>query len=157
MTTTAAVLPQLRISVLYHLLLIQLLLQSICSSRLCSIVTTNVDALVFSIRPATSVDVKEAQKVLFREMMNPLSVSETTMIVASCGSDNDNDDGNMIGFGQIRPLDDKYSELASLYVYPPYRNQGVGSEIVSALLSRHDTTNTAQPQQSQSQKRCPDD
>lgn len=44
----------------------------------------------------------------------------------------------MIGFGQIRPLNIEYSELASLYVLPDYRQQGVGSALVKELLARHE-------------------
>ena len=44
----------------------------------------------------------------------------------------------MVGFGQIRKLDDHYSELASLYVNPPYRSNGIGTAIVSELLKRHE-------------------
>ena len=39
----------------------------------------------------------------------------------------------ILGFGQIRPLDDKYSELASLCV-PQYHHQGVGSALVQEFL-----------------------
>jgi ribosomal protein S18 acetylase RimI-like enzyme len=90
------------------------------------------------IRPATSDDVARARRILFREMMNPLSVSESTMVVAVCSSGIDDDNNLMVGFGQIRSLDDEYSELASLYVDPHYRRQGIGSKIVTSLLARHD-------------------
>ena len=43
----------------------------------------------------------------------------------------------ILEFGQICPLDDKYLELASLYV-PQYHRQGVGSALVQELLECHD-------------------
>jgi ribosomal protein S18 acetylase RimI-like enzyme len=100
-----------------------------------------VNSLV--IRPATSKDIFSARKILFQEAMNPLSISERTLLVACDDDDDDDDDDNdndkiMVGFGQVRPLDAAYSELASLYVDPDHRHQGIGSALVEKILERHD-------------------
>ncbi|KAI2494055.1 hypothetical protein MHU86_20498 [Fragilaria crotonensis] len=94
---------------------------------------TAVHGMAVTIRPATAMDLFSARKILFQEAMNPLAISERTLLVAA-----QSEDGDMVGFGQIRPLDSVYSELASLYVYPEYRRQGIGSALVEKLLERHD-------------------
>ena len=91
------------------------------------------------IRPATSKHVFLARKILFQEAMNPLSISTRTLLVAQ------SDDGTLVGFGQIRPIDAVYSELASLYVDPEHRHQGIGSALVKKLLQRHDSDTLAPP------------
>ena len=98
---------------------------------------SHTHALVPEFRKATSEDVLVARKFLFKEAMNPLSLSTRTLLVA-----HDVNQG-ILGFGQIRPLDDKYSELASIYVLPQYRRQGVGSALVQELLERHDADDDA--------------
>ena len=105
-------------------LLLSLLL-SLCFHHVCS--------LVPSFRKATSNDVFLARKILVQEAMNPISISTRTLLVAHYDQSN-----AMIGFGQIRPLNIEYSELASLYVLPDYRQQGVGSALVKELLARHE-------------------
>ena len=82
---------------------------------------------------ATGNDVFLARKMLFQAAMNPLSMSTQTLLIAYNGQSED-----MIGFGQIRPLNTEYSELASLYVLPNYRQLGVGSALVNELLARHE-------------------
>jgi ribosomal protein S18 acetylase RimI-like enzyme len=100
-------------------------------------VVTTGNALV--IRPATSKHVFMARQILFQEAMNPLSISKGNLLVAQ------SDDGSMVGFGQIRSLDAIYAELASLYVDPEHRQQGIGSALVERLLQRHDADIMAPP------------
>lgn len=109
---------------------------SFCPLIFITVVTTG-NALV--IGPATSTHVFLARQILFQEAMNPLSISKRTLLVAQ------SDDGSMVGFGQIRPLDGVYSELASLYVDPEHRQQGIGSALVEKLLQRHDADLMAPP------------
>jgi N-acetylglutamate synthase-like GNAT family acetyltransferase len=87
----------------------------------------------WEIRPATSSDVRFAQATLLRQAMNPFSIQQENMLVVS----KNGDDNNMIGFGQIRPLDDTHAELASLFVQEDYRHQGIGGKLVEELLQRH--------------------
>jgi ribosomal protein S18 acetylase RimI-like enzyme len=88
-----------------------------------------------------------ARQTLIKEFMNPLSLQPNCMVIAYNNGDNDNainrsDNGDAIlGFGQIRPLNDRFSELASLYVFKQYRQQGIGSQIVQELLNRHNNNN----------------
>jgi N-acetylglutamate synthase-like GNAT family acetyltransferase len=88
----------------------------------------------YSIRAATPQEVTSARKILFQQAMNPFALSAETLLVASADSDGTND---LLGFGQIRTLDEQYSELASLYVQPDRRNEKIGSAIVQALLDQH--------------------
>ena len=94
-------------------------------------------SLGFEIRPAIDADVSTARKILLQQAMNPLSLSKENLLVAY---DEKVLKDPLIGFGQIRPLDDNFSELASLYVVPERRKQGIGGAIVQALLERHATS-----------------
>jgi len=71
--------------------------------------------------------------------MNPLSITQENLVVAyDKDYFNDDNDNDLLGFGQIRPLSDSHSELASLYVLPRCRRQGVGQLLIETLLQRHD-------------------
>jgi N-acetylglutamate synthase-like GNAT family acetyltransferase len=96
--------------------------------------TLTADAFSLAFRPATPNDVFTAQKTMFQEKMNPLSISQSRLLVAF----DDSDENDLLGFGQIRPIDGVYSELASLYVKPENRQQGIGGALVQQLLLRHD-------------------
>jgi len=96
-----------------------------------------VSALSVRFRRATFGDVAAARKLLLAEKMNPLSLSEERLLVAYDDANNGVND-QLIGFGQIRPLSPEYSELASLFVVPRCRGEGVGSALVEQLLSLHD-------------------
>jgi N-acetylglutamate synthase-like GNAT family acetyltransferase len=91
-------------------------------------------AFSLAFRSATPNDVVTARKTMFQEKMNPLSISQDRLLVAF----DDFDERDLLGFGQIRPLDEMYSELASLYVKPENRQQGIGGALVQQLLRRHD-------------------
>jgi N-acetylglutamate synthase-like GNAT family acetyltransferase len=90
-------------------------------------------AFSLAFRSATPNDVFTARKTMLKEKMNPLSISQDRLLVVF-----DDFDEDLLGFGQIRPLDGVYSELASLYVNPEHRQQGIGGALVRQLLLRHD-------------------
>ena len=81
---------------------------------------------------------------MLENVMNPLSLSEKNLLCAF-----DEASGNLVGFGQIRPLshvdgsDCKHFELASVFVKPEYRSKGIGSDLVRELLLRFDETDEA--------------
>lgn len=113
------------------------LLISLCGGiHILSSTITTADAALVQIRRATAQDLFAVRKTLFQAAMNPLSLSEQTLLVAT------SDQQEVLGFGQIRPLNEDYSELASLYVYPEHRHEGVGSALVARLLERHDASTT---------------
>jgi amino-acid N-acetyltransferase len=116
----------------YSLLLLLFCLLLVCASTAFTVKTPNCN---IQFRKATNTDVFFARKILFQEAMNPLSISTETLLVAY---DKDDSQSQRVGFGQIRPLDAKYSELASLYVLPEYRQQGIGTRLVEQLLKQHD-------------------
>lgn len=89
----------------------------------------------FEFRDATQSDVWTARKILLQEAMNPLSISKDNNFVVAF--DADKNDESVVGFGQIRHLDSEYAELASLFVRPEFRQQGIGGKLVEMLLARH--------------------
>jgi GNAT superfamily N-acetyltransferase len=108
-------------------------------------------AFAFSFREKATVDdVLSASKILFLEKMNPY-ISRENMVVMYDDDIPGDKTNNLIGFAQIRPLGSpeelegqikeriQYHELASLYVKPDYRHQGVGSAIVHTLLQKFDS------------------
>ena len=101
------------------------------------LLSCSVESLSIQFRKATSQDVFVARKILFAEAMNPLSVSEETLLVAH-NSEEEEENDRVLGFGQIRSLDASYAELASLYVLPSHRGQGIGTAMVQELLQRFD-------------------
>ncbi|KAL7580013.1 hypothetical protein ACA910_005002 [Epithemia clementina (nom. ined.)] len=92
---------------------------------------------------ATPKEVALARQLILKEKMNPLSITQAHLLIAKRGEEhvepgNGNEDNFFLGFGQIRPLTDHFSELASLYVLPQFRRQGIGMAIIQELLARHD-------------------
>jgi ribosomal protein S18 acetylase RimI-like enzyme len=80
------------------------------------------------IRPATVNDQRAIWAWVWRSGLNPLNLNWRNFVVAEV-------EGQLAGFGQLRPHRDGSLELASLVVRPAYRRQGIGSRIVRALLA----------------------
>jgi GNAT superfamily N-acetyltransferase len=112
------------------------------------------DALhTITYRSGTYDDVAHARRILIQQKMNPFSIKPENMIVADVVTGNDDDSKNkntdnksasVVGFGQIRQLSSSsnpnklFFELASLYVAPSYRRQGIATNIIQQLLERID-------------------
>ena len=73
------------------------------------------------------------------ELMNPLGIKGERFVVAEATASDDasgNTNKRRVGWGQIRPLGkDNLWELASVYVAPEFRGEGIGSQIVHHLLN----------------------
>lgn len=90
--------------------------------------------LVVNYRAGTQSDELGIRKCLAMELMNPLSIKAENFEIAT-----EERSQRTIGFGQIREMGDYY-ELASLYVDPSFRGQGIGSKLVERLVGRVDAT-----------------
>ncbi|HZQ09675.1 MAG TPA: GNAT family N-acetyltransferase, partial [Anaerolineae bacterium] len=65
--------------------------------------------------------------------INPFDLDWQRFLVAE-------ENGKIVGVGQVKPHPDGSRELASIAVIPSCQGQGIGSNLVRALLARgHDT------------------
>lgn len=94
------------------------------------------------IRSPTTEQATAAQHVLLKEIARPYAVAPEYMLVANVIDACDEGAQVLAGFGQIRPITKRYSELASLFVLPDYRHQGIATKLIARLLERHDNLNT---------------
>eukprot|EP00667_Euglena_gracilis_P022491 EG_transcript_25086 len=87
------------------------------------------------VRPATAADMPFVQRAMLAERMNPILLRRECFlvaeVVAAAGVP------ELWGCGQIRPIGSEAWELASVYVVPERRGQGIGTHIVRCLLERH--------------------
>lgn len=82
-----------------------------------------------SLRPATIIDQQKIIALINKVRINPRNLNWERFIIAE-------DDGAMVGCGQIKPHGDGTKELASIAVEPDYQGKGVGSMVMKALLER---------------------
>ena len=114
------------------------------------IVVVGAMALEIQIRPASERDVATARTILLKQAMNPLAVKQERLLVANVVKSDDTTmsagEIALAGFGQIRPVDENYAELASLYVMPGYRRKGIATMLISKLLEQYDAAAEATKQ-----------
>mmetsp|Transcript_124934 Transcript_124934/g.220067 ORF Transcript_124934/g.220067 Transcript_124934/m.220067 type:complete len:266 (-) Transcript_124934:74-871(-) len=88
----------------------------------------------FKFRPGSGNDVGLITGILLQQLTNPLQAMSTRpedfLVVEDM-------DGERVGFGRIRAVDENMWELSSIFVEPDYRRRGLGSEIVRRLLASH--------------------
>jgi len=80
------------------------------------------------LRPATQADQKTIEQIIHAANINPMSLDWHRFIVAE-------DDGRIVGIGQIKPHGDSSRELASIAVIPERQGQGIGGEITRTLVA----------------------
>lgn len=86
---------------------------------------------MFILRPATQADQK-AIKALIREAgINPMGLDWRRFLVA------EDETGQFIGCGQVKPHGDGTRELASIAVKKGWRRQGVARAIIERLQAKH--------------------
>ncbi|CAM9413734.1 unnamed protein product [Ascophyllum nodosum] len=66
---------------------------------------------------------------MFAMMMNPLSIDARNFICAE-----EEEEGLMIGFGQVKAIAGSNFELSSIYVSETHRRRGIGSNLVLYLV-----------------------
>jgi len=85
--------------------------------------------MFIAIHPATAADQPIISSMVRGAGLNPFRLHWRDFLVADA-------DGRIVGIGQVRPHGDGSRELSSLVVAPDHRGQGIGSQVVEALLAR---------------------
>ncbi len=81
------------------------------------------------IRTAQAVDQPTITRLIHLVGINPMNLEWQRFVIAE-------DEGEVVGVGQIKPHDDGSRELASIAVIPERQGQGIGSHIIRTLLAR---------------------
>jgi N-acetylglutamate synthase-like GNAT family acetyltransferase len=82
----------------------------------------------FSFRPAREAESAQIKELIHLVGINPMDLDWKRFVVAV------NEQGKMIGCGQLKPHGTNFLELASLAVYPEHQGQGVGRALLEYLL-----------------------
>jgi N-acetylglutamate synthase-like GNAT family acetyltransferase len=82
-----------------------------------------------TIRPATDVDQPTIRRLIREANINPMSLDWPNFVVAD-------DDGAIVGVGQVKTHGDGSRELASIAVVPARQGQGIARALIETLLAR---------------------
>jgi N-acetylglutamate synthase-like GNAT family acetyltransferase len=82
-----------------------------------------------TIRAATEADQPTIRRLIKEANLNRMSLNWPHFVVAE-------EDGAIVGVGQVKAHGDGSRELASLAVVPDRQGQGVGGALIKALLAR---------------------
>ncbi|MEZ4712212.1 MAG: GNAT family N-acetyltransferase [Caldilineaceae bacterium] len=85
--------------------------------------------MLTTIRPADSTDQSTIRTIVRAAHLNPIDLQWQNFVVAE-------QDGQIVGVGQIRPHKDGCRELASIAVRPEQQRNGVGGQLVRTLQAR---------------------
>jgi N-acetylglutamate synthase-like GNAT family acetyltransferase len=83
----------------------------------------------FTLRPARETDFSAIKQLIYEGEINPMGLDWRRFVIAV------NEQGNVIGCGQLKPHGKEILELASIAVNPEYRNQGIARAIIEHLLA----------------------
>jgi N-acetylglutamate synthase-like GNAT family acetyltransferase len=81
------------------------------------------------IRAATEADQAAIRAIIRAAQLNPMSLDWPRFLVAEDG-------GEIVAVGQVKPHSDGSRELASIAVVPARQRQGLGRQVIRALLAR---------------------
>ena len=82
-----------------------------------------------AIRPATAADQPTISRLIKEANLNRMSLEWPHFVVAE-------EEGAIVGLGQVKPHGDGSRELASIAVVPARQGEGIGSAIIKTLLAR---------------------
>jgi N-acetylglutamate synthase-like GNAT family acetyltransferase len=85
--------------------------------------------MAVKLRPALAADQSRIRKLVWAAHLNPMRLHWSNFLVAE-------DEGQIVGIGQVRTHPDRSRELASIAVVPEQQGQGIGSQIIRALVDR---------------------
>ena len=86
----------------------------------------------FNLQPAGQQHATAIRRLVARSGINPTGLDWQRFLVAV------NEDGELVGCGQIKPHKDGSQELASIAVEKAWRNQGIATAIIQRLVAGHD-------------------
>jgi N-acetylglutamate synthase-like GNAT family acetyltransferase len=92
------------------------------------------DAPPYRIQAANDEQDEQIKQLVRGSGINPTGLDWARFLVAV------NEEGEMIGCGQVKPHGDGSFELASLAVRPEWRRKGVATALIEALLATHPGT-----------------
>ena len=84
-----------------------------------------------AIRPATEADQSTIRRLIKEASLNRMSLKWPNFVVAE-------EEGAIVGLGQVKPHGDGSRELASIAVVPTRQSQGIGSAIIKMLIAREE-------------------
>jgi N-acetylglutamate synthase-like GNAT family acetyltransferase len=82
-----------------------------------------------TIRPATEGDQPTIRRLINEARLNRMGLHWQTFLMAE-------EDGEVVGVGQVKAHGNGSRELASIAVVPQRQGQGIGSAVIKALLAR---------------------
>jgi N-acetylglutamate synthase-like GNAT family acetyltransferase len=82
-----------------------------------------------TIRPATENDQPAIRRLIAEVRLPRMNLQWPNFVVAE-------EDGEMVGMGQVKSHGDGSRELASIAVVPKKQGEGVGTTVIKALLAR---------------------
>src|SRR4029077_7832668 len=82
-----------------------------------------------TIRRATEADQSTIRRLIREASLNPMSLDWPNFVVAE-------EEGAIVGIGQVKPHRDGSRELASIAVVPARQGSGIGSAVIRTLLAR---------------------
>jgi N-acetylglutamate synthase-like GNAT family acetyltransferase len=83
---------------------------------------------VFTLRPATAVDFPAIRKLIWQVGINPIGLNWQRFVLAV------DEEGRMLGCGQIKPHREGTRELASIAVIQEARGLGIARAIITHLM-----------------------
>lgn len=83
----------------------------------------------FNLRPAREPDFSAIKQLIYEGELNPMGLDWRRFVIAV------NEQGNVIGCGQLKPHGKVVLELASIAVNPEYRSQGIARAVIEHLLA----------------------
>jgi N-acetylglutamate synthase-like GNAT family acetyltransferase len=89
---------------------------------------------IYRLRPATAQDADTIRQIISLVHINPMGLDWQRFILAV------DDQGSIIGCGQVKPHQDGSRELASIAVLPNWRDKGIARAIIEHLLTTHPGT-----------------
>jgi N-acetylglutamate synthase-like GNAT family acetyltransferase len=89
---------------------------------------------MFSLRPAAEDDALTIRRIIYLARINPTDLNWMRFTLAV------DEQGQIIGCGQVKPHADGSLELASIAVIPAWQKRGVARGIIEHLVAQHTGT-----------------